>query len=67
MNTKFRCGCNNGKTEVLAVDLVRHTCGFRPSQSYGWEGVPHTFRRMQVNPKLTGGYTRYNWFVEYQH
>lgn len=65
MDEVFSCNCNGGKTERVSEDRVIHTCGFRPSASYGSLGVATPYRRVQVNPALTSGEARYNWFADY--
>jgi hypothetical protein len=66
MNKLFHCGCG-GKTKVESESSVLHDCKaqqgckvFEPLRGFvRWV-------RVQVNPALTGGAEKYNWFVDWQ-
>ena len=62
----FACNCKDGITDVLAPDRVLHSCGFRPSRTHSEViGVTYPYRRVQINPELTGGAEQFNWFREW--
>ena len=54
METTFTCNCKNGKTVVIDENTVKHTCGFRPSQSYGMENAEKIYEKHGNN-----------WFVKW--
>jgi len=64
----FKCGCGN-PVKVVSEDFVYHSCR-RTSISYGQEGKPgetveNPYRRVKLDPKVTGGLEKYGWFVEW--
>jgi hypothetical protein len=62
---RFDCDCG-GSIQALAEDRVLHACRLKyaPATSY-YDGVdrPVQWRRVQINPALTDGRAKYNWFV----
>jgi hypothetical protein len=66
-NSKFECGCN-GAVQVISDNLVLHACNHKgsPLTSY-YDGKQHfgTYERVQINPKLTNGEVKYNWFFKW--
>ena len=67
-NETFQCDCK-GPVKTLVPDKVLHACRnkYAPLTSY-FDGVERWASkvRVQVNPQLTGGEIRYNWFQEYR-
>jgi len=67
-NEAFTCDCG-GPVTRLTDDLIRHACGhkYAPLTSY-YDGIqrPVAYRRVRVNPTMTDGITKYNWYVDWQ-
>ena len=67
-NELFHCSCNGSITKI-SDDLVLHACHCKYAPGTSYYDNKQTFipyRRIQINPKLTNGELRYNWFVEYE-
>ena len=63
-NAVFHCACG-GPIERVSDERVIHACR-RTSQSYGVEFYPVPYRRVQIDPRLTKGEIRYNWFADWR-
>ncbi len=65
---KFSCNCG-GQIKVMSESIVLHACRnkYAPGTSY-YDGIPNLmeYNRVQINPKLTNGEVKYNWFVKYE-
>ena len=63
MNETFSCGCK-GKVTVITENTISHCCKHLASvKQFGDSEI--SYKRVQINPKLTNGETRYNWFVDW--
>ena len=68
MRETFDCNCaddDKRSTVIISDSEVQHACGFRPSASFP-AGIVTTWERVQVNPALTGGVVKYNWFRRWE-
>jgi len=67
-NQLFHCTCS-GLAKIISDDLVLHACHnkYAPGTSY-YDGIPKfiQYNRVQINPKLTDGELKYNWFIHYE-
>ena len=68
MNEQFGCDCG-GEVKEIDCETVLHCCRrkYAPLTSY-YDGVerPVRYQRVRVNPELTGGVVKYNWYVAWQ-
>jgi hypothetical protein len=64
---RFTCDCDGPIHEIDPV-TIEHACSnkYAPSTSF-YDGVHRFIRhvRVQVNPALTGGTVKFNWFVDW--
>lgn len=63
---RFTCACG-GKTIVESETSVLHDCKAQQGCKV-FEPLTGFVRRVrvQINPELTGGVERYNWFVDWR-
>ena len=64
---RFECDCGGAVYEIDPV-TVDHACAnkYAPATSY-YDGEQRLMRhkRVQINPSLTGGEVKFNWFVDW--
>lgn len=62
---EFNCKCS-GDIKVINSDKVKHACELKNAHltSY-YDGIPKyaIYERTKVNPTLTNGEERYNWYL----
>ena len=65
---QFKCKCG-GEVRLISDSIVLHACHekYAPGTSF-YDGIPHftQYNRIQINPVLTNGEVRYNWFVNWE-
>ncbi len=63
---RFACNCG-GDTRVQSDTLVLHDCKAQPGcKVFDYPRGFVRWIRVQINPQLTGGAERYNWFIDWQ-
>ncbi len=65
-SAQFKCKCG-GRTIIESQSSVLHDCKAQPGCKVF--DNPRGFVRwvrVQINPSLTGGIEKYNWFVDWQ-
>jgi hypothetical protein len=64
----FSCGCG-GPTRCIDETRVEHACRnkYAPATSF-FDGEERfaAYRRVQINPSLTGGEVKFKWFLEWE-
>ncbi len=64
---KFQCGCG-GKIKIVSETEVLHACKqkYAHGTSY-YDGIDRfmPYKRVQINPNLTNGEIKYNWFFKW--
>lgn len=64
----FDCGCG-GPVKILTALTVLHACKNKYSHETSYfDGTPRFvyYDRVTVNPALTGGTEKYNWFLRWR-
>ena len=64
-NATFTCSCH-GSTRLIDESHVEHDCRLKGEAGY-YDGQEHyaPYRRVQINPSLTGGVVKFNWFKDW--
>lgn len=60
----FKCDCG-GSTRKIAENLLLHSCRSLFAQHQGMDDRAIRWKRVQINPSLTGGLIKYRWFVDW--
>lgn len=67
-SAQFQCQCK-GPIRQIDDSHVEHACALKYAHGTSYyDGVQRfmPYRRVQINPQLTGGLVKFNWFLNWQ-